>query len=107
MAERALRKAQEAELAEVPVAVEIVLTDRLLNDAAPAERHARFAMTLTVDLNHHAIPDFYRPASNEDGNAAGGITPPRWSLDGCGSARRDRTEGRPRPRRAPRRARSG
>jgi hypothetical protein len=37
MAERALRKAQEAELAEVPVAVEIVLTDRLLNDAAPAE----------------------------------------------------------------------
>jgi hypothetical protein len=30
-------------------------------------------MTLTVDLHHHAIPDFYRPASNEDGNAAGGI----------------------------------
>jgi len=40
-------------------------------------------MTLTVDLHHHAIPDFYWRASNEDGNAAGGITPPRWSLDGA------------------------
>jgi 6-methylsalicylate decarboxylase len=29
----------------------------------------------------HVIPDFYWEASNEDGNAAGGITPPRWSLD--------------------------
>ena len=29
------------------------------------------------------IPDFYWQASNEDGNAAGGITPPRWSLDGA------------------------
>ena len=38
-------------------------------------------MTLTVDLHHHVIPDFYWEASNEDGNAAGGITPPRWSLD--------------------------
>src|SRR5688572_22483032 len=44
---------------------------------------ARFAMTLTVDLHHHVIPDFYWRASNEDGNAAGGITPPRWSLDGA------------------------
>jgi 6-methylsalicylate decarboxylase len=40
-------------------------------------------MTLTVDLHHHVIPDFYWEASNEDGNAAGGITPPRWSLDGA------------------------
>jgi 6-methylsalicylate decarboxylase len=38
-------------------------------------------MTLTVDLHHHVVPDFYWRASNEDGNAAGGITPPRWSLD--------------------------
>jgi predicted TIM-barrel fold metal-dependent hydrolase len=38
-------------------------------------------MTFTVDLHHHVIPDFYWKASNEDGNAAGGITPPRWSLD--------------------------
>ena len=37
----------------------------------------------TVDLHHHVIPDFYWEASNEDGNAAGGITPPRWSLDGA------------------------
>jgi 6-methylsalicylate decarboxylase len=40
-------------------------------------------MTRTVDLHHHAIPDFYWEASNEDGNAAGGITPPRWSLEGA------------------------
>jgi aminocarboxymuconate-semialdehyde decarboxylase len=40
-------------------------------------------VTLTVDLHHHVIPDFYWQASNEDGNAAGGITPPRWSLDGA------------------------
>jgi 6-methylsalicylate decarboxylase len=40
-------------------------------------------MTLTVDLHHHVIPDFYWEASNEDGNAAGGINPPPWSLDGA------------------------
>jgi aminocarboxymuconate-semialdehyde decarboxylase len=40
-------------------------------------------MTFTVDLHHHVIPDFYWEASNEDGNAAGGINPPRWSLDGA------------------------
>jgi 6-methylsalicylate decarboxylase len=39
-------------------------------------------MSLIVDLHHHVIPDFYWEASNEDGNAAGGINPPRWSLDG-------------------------
>jgi 6-methylsalicylate decarboxylase len=38
-------------------------------------------MSRTVDLHQHIIPDFYWEASNEDGNAAGGITPPRWSLD--------------------------
>jgi 6-methylsalicylate decarboxylase len=38
-------------------------------------------MTLTVDLHHHVIPDFYWEASNENGNAAGGITPPPWSLE--------------------------
>jgi predicted TIM-barrel fold metal-dependent hydrolase len=38
-------------------------------------------MSRTVDLHHHVIPDFYWAASNEDGNASGGITPPRWSLD--------------------------
>jgi 6-methylsalicylate decarboxylase len=40
-------------------------------------------MSRTVDLHHHVIPDFYWEASNEDGNAAGGITPPRWSLAGA------------------------
>jgi aminocarboxymuconate-semialdehyde decarboxylase len=40
-------------------------------------------MSHIVDLHHHVIPDFYWEASNEDGNAAGGITPPRWTLDGA------------------------
>jgi predicted TIM-barrel fold metal-dependent hydrolase len=40
-------------------------------------------MSRTVDLHQHVIPDFYWEASNEDGNAAGGITPPRWSLAGA------------------------
>ena len=40
-------------------------------------------MSPIVDLHHHVIPDFYWEASNEDGNAAGGINPPPWSLDGA------------------------
>lgn len=40
-------------------------------------------MSRTVDLHHHVIPDFYWDASNEGGNAAGGINPPPWSLDGA------------------------
>ena len=40
-------------------------------------------MSRTIDLHHHVIPGFYWEASNEGGNAAGGITPPRWSLDGA------------------------
>jgi aminocarboxymuconate-semialdehyde decarboxylase len=40
-------------------------------------------MTPIIDLHHHVMPDFYWEASNEDGNAAGGITPPRWSLSGA------------------------
>jgi 6-methylsalicylate decarboxylase len=39
-------------------------------------------MSLTVDLHHHAVPDFYWEASNEDGEATGGITPLRWSAAG-------------------------
>jgi 6-methylsalicylate decarboxylase len=39
-------------------------------------------MTFTVDLHNHVIPDFYWEASNEGGKAAGGITPPPWSLEG-------------------------
>jgi 6-methylsalicylate decarboxylase len=40
-------------------------------------------MSRTVDVHHHVIPDFYWEASNEDGNAAGGITPSRRDLDGA------------------------
>jgi predicted TIM-barrel fold metal-dependent hydrolase len=48
-----------------------------------ARRWSDTAMTLTVDLHQHIIPDFYWDASNEDGDAAGGINPPRWSLEGA------------------------
>ena len=40
-------------------------------------------MSRVVDLHQHVIPGFYWEASNEDGHAAGGINPPRWSLDGA------------------------
>ena len=40
-------------------------------------------MSPTIDLHHHVIPDFYWEASNEAGHAAGGITPPKWSLEGA------------------------
>ena len=70
-----------ARLQTVPALVEIVLTDRLLKESADV-RGPGMRVTFTVDLHHHVIPDFYsREASNEGGNAAGGITPPRWSLD--------------------------
>jgi predicted TIM-barrel fold metal-dependent hydrolase len=40
-------------------------------------------VSITIDLHHHVIPDFYWEASNEGGEAAGGITPPRWTLEGA------------------------
>jgi aminocarboxymuconate-semialdehyde decarboxylase len=40
-------------------------------------------MSFTIDVHHHVIPDFYWEASNEGGEAAGGITPPQWSLEGA------------------------
>src|SRR3954451_8643490 len=50
---------------------------------SPLGRQRSATMTRIVDLHQHSIPDFYWQASNEDGNAAGGITPPRWSLEGA------------------------
>src|ERR1700750_1964492 len=38
---------------------------------------------MILDISQHVIPDFYWEASKEEGTAAGGITPPRWSLDGA------------------------
>jgi aminocarboxymuconate-semialdehyde decarboxylase len=38
---------------------------------------------MIIDVHHHVIPDFYWKASSEDGNAAGGINPPPWSLEGA------------------------
>jgi 6-methylsalicylate decarboxylase len=50
---------------------------------AQEPRRTPASMTLTVDLHQHVIPDFYWEASNEDGNAPGGINPPHWSLEGA------------------------
>src|SRR5580704_14464798 len=57
--------------------------DRLRDHRDRAHGSAAGGMSLVVDIHHHVIPDFYWEASNEGGSAAGGITPPRWSLDGA------------------------
>jgi 6-methylsalicylate decarboxylase len=36
-------------------------------------------MTFTVDLHHHLIPDFYRSATEHDGQSVGGVLPAVWS----------------------------
>jgi hypothetical protein len=32
-------------------------------------------MTFTVDIHHHLIPDFYRRATEHDGQSVGGVLP--------------------------------
>jgi 6-methylsalicylate decarboxylase len=44
--------------------------------------HKEAAVTFTVDIHHHMLPDFFWQATNEEGNPAGGITPPPWSRAG-------------------------
>ena len=36
-------------------------------------------MTLTVDIHHHVIPDFYRAATEIGGRSVGGVLPARWT----------------------------
>jgi hypothetical protein len=36
-------------------------------------------MTFTVEIHHHLIPDFYRAATERDGQSVGGVLPARWS----------------------------
>lgn len=36
-------------------------------------------MTLTVDVHHHMLPDFFFQATNEAAHPVGGIAPPPWS----------------------------
>jgi 6-methylsalicylate decarboxylase len=36
-------------------------------------------MTFTVDIHHHLIPDFYRRATEHDGQSVGGVLPAPWS----------------------------
>jgi 6-methylsalicylate decarboxylase len=38
-------------------------------------------MTLTVDVHHHILPDFFWAATNEGDHPVGGIQPPPWSTD--------------------------
>lgn len=40
-------------------------------------------MTFTVDIHHHLIPDFYREATEHDGQSVGGVLPARWSQAGA------------------------
>jgi hypothetical protein len=37
-------------------------------------------MTFTVDVHHHLIPDFYRRATEHDGQSVGGVRPAVWTL---------------------------
>ena len=37
--------------------------------------------TLTVDVHHHMLPDFFFRETNEAGNPVGGIKPPAWSKE--------------------------
>jgi 6-methylsalicylate decarboxylase len=36
-------------------------------------------VTFTVDIHHHLIPDFYRRATEHDGQSVGGVLPAPWS----------------------------
>ena len=40
-------------------------------------------MTLTVDIHHHILPEFFWQATNEQSGPVGGIAPARWSADGA------------------------
>src|ERR1019366_990250 len=37
------------------------------------------SMTLTIDVHHHILPDFFWAATNEGSDPVGGIQPPPWS----------------------------
>jgi 6-methylsalicylate decarboxylase len=39
------------------------------------------AVTFTVDVHHHILPDFFWAATNEADHPVGGILPPPWSKD--------------------------
>ena len=36
-------------------------------------------MTFTVDIHHHLLPDFYRRATEHDGQSVGGVRPAVWT----------------------------
>jgi predicted TIM-barrel fold metal-dependent hydrolase len=63
--------------AAAAAAVHMLGTDAL---ASPKPDGAR-AKTLTVDVHHHMLPDFFWRETNESDNPVGGISPPPWSKD--------------------------
>jgi hypothetical protein len=36
-------------------------------------------MTFTVDIHHHLLPDFYRRATEHNGQSVGGVRPAVWT----------------------------
>jgi hypothetical protein len=40
-------------------------------------------MSLTIDVHHHILPDFFWRATNEQHGPVGGIAPAHWSPEGA------------------------
>src|SRR6201990_1223235 len=38
-------------------------------------------MSLTIDVHHHILPDFFFRETNDTHNPVGGIAPPPWNTD--------------------------
>jgi 6-methylsalicylate decarboxylase len=47
----------------------------------PALPEAEHAMTYTIDVHHHILPDFFWRETNDPQNPVGGIAPPAWDKD--------------------------
>jgi 6-methylsalicylate decarboxylase len=45
----------------------------------PRPQPKQAAVTFTVDIHHHILPDFFWRATNEGDHPVGGIAPPPWS----------------------------
>ena len=51
----------------------------LLDGPAVLPGRKEAAVTFTVDIHHHMLPDFFWRATNEGDHPVGGIAPPPWS----------------------------
>jgi hypothetical protein len=41
----------------------------------------RLAVTRTIDVHHHILPEFFFRETNDAHNPVGGIAPPPWDAD--------------------------